>query len=807
MKYRILLFLSLFLCPNVYGQLNPYDYNADESRYPDDPLSFEGEELFRVPLKTKVDIFDRMARYNFSAVKHTVRGYQTRVDRSFVSNIEITPLLSQYQDYSLLANLRQSRLRNENSRGITSGGLSGVGEMEWFSAITSTMPDTKRVALSLSNRKSRYRARFAGAEFGEGWGVGLVGSMATGRDADIDGVFNSEANLLLSGEYCLTDGHTLYGVFSGGISQSGGRSYTTQRAFDLAGDNLYNPSWGYYDGDVRNSKVYDKCRPFTMVSYEGQLSDATTLTASVAYRFGKSSYSALGWSNAEVPYPDYYSKLESPHLSDAWAYGDTDITQINWAQMYDANQNTPNAVYWLEKRVEDTRDLQLAVSARSVVGDDLVFDYGVRMRTENTSFYKEMKDLLGGRTIFDRDPFVETQDGVEKRNVYNNVRNPQRLIGKDDKFGHNYTLSAKRQEGFVAAAYSGTDFGISGGLEIGKTSMQRDGKYEKEIYAGAKSYGKSRKAEFDTYALNLSFGYYISPRQSIRLAGYAGASAPEYGAVFLSPQSTNMLAGAPEVYKTYSLESAYRLTSGPLDFGVSLYHTKISGHSSVSYYYDELAAEKCYSDMLVTGADMTYTGVELAASYEITNRFRASAIAAYMRNRYASDAAVTILDDVSKVAYVEKATSNIDGFRVGGSPELLASVELEYNARNWIVSMSCNYMGERYLTPTPLRRMERAYGKVATDNAFRNFVGQEKLDDACTVDMFILKSFEISGRWLTATLSVKNLLGSKDIVYNGYEQNRVRNYDNGAAAVYRPFDSKYLYSYPRSYYLSLSYRF
>ncbi len=75
------------------------------------------------------------------------------------------------------------------------------------------------------------------------------------------------------------------------------------------------------------------------------------------------------------------------------------------------------------------------------------------------------------------------------------------------------------------------------------------------------------------------------------------------------------------------------------------------------------------------------------------------------------------------------------------------------------------------------------------------------------MNLFLLRSFPVNRGTLTILASVNNLLGDTEIVYNGYEQMRI--VKNGTAPNYnwKPFPSKYLYGYGRTWYVSLSYSF
>jgi OPA family sugar phosphate sensor protein UhpC-like MFS transporter len=67
--------------------------------------------------------------------------------------------------------------------------------------------------------------------------------------------------------------------------------------------------------------------------------------------------------------------------------------------------------------------------------------------------------------------------------------------------------------------------------------------------------------------------------------------------------------------------------------------------------------------------------------------------------------------------------------------------------------------------------------------------------------------FRVGAGRLSATLSVKNLLGSRNIVYDGYEPSRIRNYYSGEQHIFLPQDDVLTYAYPRTLYAVISWKF
>ena len=146
---------------------------------------------------------------------------------------------------------------------------------------------------------------------------------------------------------------------------------------------------------------------------------------------------------------------------------------------------------------------------------------------------------------------------------------------------------------------------------------------------------------------------------------------------------------------------------------------------------------------------------------------------------------------------------------VGGAPQLCGTAAITYlDYKGWAASCSVQAVAARYVDPSFVRRTERvARQAAALEEMYRRFVDQQRLGDAVTVDASVSRWFRAGRSRIVATLSVRNLLGSRDIVHSGYESSRIRRYAGGARTVYAPHEDVITYAYPRTYYCVVSWKF
>ena len=146
---------------------------------------------------------------------------------------------------------------------------------------------------------------------------------------------------------------------------------------------------------------------------------------------------------------------------------------------------------------------------------------------------------------------------------------------------------------------------------------------------------------------------------------------------------------------------------------------------------------------------------------------------------------------------------------VGGAPQLCGTAAITYlDYKGWAATCSVQAVAARYVDPSFVRRTERVARQAAmSEEMYGRFVDRQRLDDAVTVDASVSRWFRAGRSRIVATLSVRNLLGDRDIVRSGYESSRIRRRTVGAQTVYTPHEDIVTYAYPRTYYCVLSWKF
>jgi len=783
--------------------------------------------LFYLPVESSYDVFSQISRFGFSAVRYWRRGYDPGLAGGYyVNGIDLGDPLSGWLNYPLLMALRRTGRRDSHTPGLQSGDrlMGGLCRISEYSMQPSLVRDGFSAEIYGSDRRHRLGGRISvAAPFGKEWKYAVSASFRDGRDGHIRGVFTEELNVGVALEKRFyKETHTLSLFVMAAVSRQGYPSAATQECFDLRNDPLYNPSWGFWDGKEMSARERRNRQPFALLVYKNPLAERTSLEISLAALGGRNSYSRLGWYQAQNPFPDYYRHLPSfvqgnapdayePLLA-AWRTGDPAWTQLNWAEIVYVNKVGAHygdpATYVLADQVEQLRNLQLFASLSHSLNRRLDVTGGIRLRRDRSRCFREVRNLLGADYLLDIDPYL-IDDEVYGNCLWNDMRNPGRQVKEGGRFGYDYAM---RYDSYGASAqlrYSDNRFRFSAGIEGVGVSFLREGFYEKELYPGEASFGKSPKINLLSYDAKMSAGYAFSPRRRLDLSVKIAETPPACSRVFLSPEYRNQTIDKQECMQIMASELNYYLSLNPLRLKIAGFWTCTRRESDIFQYYDDLA--RAYCNMVLTGINKCYYGVELGAEVRFTPRLLMNLAASTASYTYESNPAVDLYLDMDGTPLVIAGKSSMRGYRIGSTPQRVAAVELKYSAaKGWYITASWNWMGERYVQSNPLRRMPRVLALAGSEEAFAQLAGQERLAEAAVVNLFVYKflRFKKGGRNnFFAMASVNNLLGRTDIRYSGYEPMRLERIGTNANQTYRPFANKYLYAYGRTFYASVGCRF
>ena len=435
-----LLFL-LFPCAAAaqYPGDEYYPYAEREERR---ELLTTDSTIFYRAVQSPSDLYGLRTGFNLPQVALRRRGLDYTLERTSLMGVAVS--------YRYLAALRLLGAEEQRYAGLAAapGEPAAAGGMRAFRFSDGEPLQPFLASVRFTDRNYLVGAKAAvSASPGDGWRISAALDVRTGRDMHVEGVFTNAVTAGLRLARRFGEGHELSVLCIVPPSVRGTRLSSSEEAFTLTGDRLYNPAWGWQDGRVRNSRVRRETVPLALAAYAVPLSASTSLAATLAAEAGVAKYSMLDWYDARTPMPDNYRYLPSytgdRETEQAWLARDPRYTQIDWDELIRQNRMAGgHAVYALEDRVERLCNLAFDASFATEADARLTLRYGVSLRRENTRSYKQMRDLLGAGYVTDIDRFL-IDDDTYGNLLQNDLRHPGRTVREGDRFGYDYALTLR----------------------------------------------------------------------------------------------------------------------------------------------------------------------------------------------------------------------------------------------------------------------------------------------------------------------------------------------------------------------------
>ena len=801
------LFLVIMLCISWAAMAQHRGEEYDNRQYSDiaeqEPILSDTLLFYRI-LHRPTDLYGEITAFNFSFIEFARRGIPHYAHPTLIDNITVRSA-----NNAILRNLGLTNIVQPTAeQGYTAGSTHYLTtEGVPLSSARTSLFFTGKGYLGGIRATAHHLLR-------RGWSISAHIAARGGNSLYVDGEsLNSiEAGIRLSHD--LRSGDKLSIILATTLARRGIRSGTTREAFTLIGDNLYNPTWGYQAGERRNARERGECVPMMVASYHRQLSERTELLASIGGEWGKTTNTSLGWYGAATPRPDNYRLLPSYYtdltvaraVEEVWRRADSRYTQIDWAELYTINAMAGGeARYALERRTSRIAHGEISASFRTAIDNDISLRYGVRAAINASRNYKVVGDLLGADHLTDIDYYL-VDDDTYSLNLQNDLRHPNRRATKGDRFGYDYTLVERELSLYASATYQTERWSIEAYASLGSHATHRNGHFEKEIYPAEHSYGKSRTIRLSPYTLSTSAGYTFSPQHHISLTASLSRQAPYASSLWLNPQYNNRTIDNPSLEQHFTIDASYKYRSAKADITASAFLHSTTSATNTLRAYDDLSATFC--DIVTSDISTLSYGVEFASEIRLSSHWRTTLSLGAGNYIYTNNPTITLFADTDNTL-ISQSRSEMQSCHIGGVPHISGSAEITYlDYSGWACSVGVNVAALRYVEPAFTRRSERVARQSATsEEIFREFISQEQLGDAATLDASLSRWFNIGQSRLSLTLSVKNLLGKRDIVYGGYESARIRHYRSGAQHIYRPQDNIVTYAYPRTIYFTTSWRF
>lgn len=781
-------------------------------------------------LSSSKDVYANIASYTFSPMRFKMRGYDSEYSDTYLNGVQMNDMISGYGVWSLWGGLNDATRNQESTVGIETGNYSfgNIGGVVNIDTRASNYRPGIKVSYSNSNRtySNRVMATYSTGLMNNGWAFTASMSRRWGDHGYVEGVFYDAWAGFIAAEKKFNHRHTLAFTALASPTERGVASGATQEAYDLTGNNYYNPNIGYQNGKLRNARVRDNFEPVFVLNHYWNINDKNKLTTSAGFRFGKNGYSALNWYDAPDPRPDYYRNLPSyyskmttpPNLAAAeqitalWKNGNA--RYIDFDRLYNVNYNSQDVIkdadgnvvaqgtrskYIIEDRRTDQKQFNLNMLLNSEINKNISINGGLQFRWNKTANFKTIKDLMGGDFWYDIDQFAERDFKNDIDKIQSDLNNPYRVVRKGDKYGYDYDANILNGSVWGMANFSYQKIDFYAGADVGYTSFFRDGKYRKGLFPDD-SYGKSKSHNFLNYGLKGGFTYKINGRHYITGNVAYMQRAPYFRDAYISPRTRDAVINGLKEGQVFSVDGSYIVRTPVVKARITGFYTYMNNQTKTMSFYDDYY--RSFGNYIMTGIAQSHAGVEVGVEYKILPVLTAQGAFSYGNYQYQSNPIyLQTIDNTGDILGEGKVYWK--GGKVSGTPQTAASIGLTYNApKYWWIGVNGNYFGRSYIDMNPILRTEQ----VRTDLG-EETIRQEEFADGLTMDLFAGVSFRIAYKYfLSINLSVSNVLNNKELKSGGFEQLRVST-DKESNKYARPFDPKYFYMYGANYFANVTFRF
>lgn len=756
------------------------------------------------------NIYYKFTRYGYSPLYSNYRGVGSRYQETYINSLPMNDLIRGGFSFSQLGGMTSRAFRNNTSTiglGASAYGFGGISGSQNFNTITDTYAPGFNGSLSYTNSNYNYRAMatYSSGLTDNGFALTISAIGRYSKEGVVPGTFYNSGGLFVSLEKVFDKKNSLTMTLWGAPTQYANGKATVQEVYDLVGDNLYNPTWGWQSGKKRSDNIREKFDPTAMLTWLHK-GEKTTLTTSAAFRWTSFARTRLNYYKANDPKPDYYKNLPSyfiygqdtpewglyDYYTNLWENNIGGIQQIDWDAMYLANHlnNIQNQSLPADQKKGSSYIQQMEHSKQFnfIVGstlnhrftDNITFQAGLNFNYTRSSDYMTIKDLLGGEFWVDVDPFSDRDMYDPSANtdiLQNDLDHPNRKVVKGDRFGYDYNIHAMKLQAWVQNQHKYAHWDINYGASFSWEEFYRFG-HMRNGRAPENSLGKSKTLDFEDFAVKAGVTYKLDGRNFFTVQAQYSTDAPLISDVYISPRIKDTTIKDPKSQKTISVDAQYNWNYRRFRGSIGAYFINMDDAVERMGFYDESLNTFC--NFALNGVKRQYKGIELGMAYKILPSLTASFAGTYAKFQYKNNPMG--MRSVENGLYADtEQTVYLKNYTCTSTPQLAFNIALDWQApKMFFVNVNASYLADYYVKLAyPYHEQMPGMWEVANNTEevealMEAYADQPKLDNQWVLNASVGKLIYINRSLsLNLNLSVSNILNNKDLVINAFQQSRV----------------------------------
>ena len=765
------------------------------------------------------DPFTQAASFGWTASRFRERGYESEYNQGFINGLSFNDAARGRFNYSITGGLNNAFRNRSTSHGLAPASFT-LGDVGGASNVNTEAKDyapgfRASVAYTNSNYKWRGIVLYSTGLRSNGWAMtlGAIGRYA--GEGIVPGSFYNSWGYFLALEKVFNSRHRLALTTFGAPTKRANNSATFVEAYQLAGNYLYNTNWGWQEGKKRSARVTETFDPTVILNWIWTPKMGTELNTAIGFHKSFYSTSALNWYNSADPRPDYYRYLPSyyrasdPTVADELEYlwrTDESKRQINWDEIYQVNylnnymsEKTgveKGSSYILEKRHSNQFNWLFNTNLNMRLNKILTLQGGLNANYSRSSYYKTLKDLLGGRYWSDVDQYAERDFPGDAEMLQNDLDNPNRAIYVGDRFGYDYNINSFAANLWAQNVFNTAHWDFNYGASVSYTQFQRDG-HMRNGRAPENSKGKGVSHDFVNFSLKGGFIYKLDGRNNFAGHLFFGTKAPQYYNAYISPRIKDDVIDNLKSATILSGDLSYIWNYRRFRGSITGFWTEFWDMTERTSFYDDL--NSTFINYAMTGVKKEHKGVEIGASYKLTANLTVKAAANFARYQYKNRPTGVRSFENGSQADVTR-TVYLKNYYVAGTPQEAYLLGFNWQGpKSWFVEVSGTYTNRAYIQLSPVRHevladlYQFADSEQDLQEKMKALGDQEKLNEAFLVNLSIGKFIRLSRKVsLNLNLNINNLFNNMQVQTGGYQQGRfdTKDYTNTTTK----FPNKYYYA-------------
>ena len=767
------------------------------------------------------DVYYQAANYKFSTMRFRLRGYEQQWQSGYVNGFNFNDAMRGRFNFSMFGGMTSSAFRNrttEIGQAAAPYGYGSIGGSNNVTTYASEYAPGWKGNLSYTNSNYMLRAmlQYSTGLNKHGWAftASIIGRYAP--EGVIEGTFYNSFGYFLSLQKVFNDKHSLNISTWGAPTQRATNAAATQEAYDLAGSNLYNPSWGYLNGKKKSSRIVESFDPTVLVNWIWKPKMGVQLNTGAGFRSSNYSSSAIQFYMAPDPKPDYYRNLPSyfkptadrdlepdlfaaqlaqqQYVTDWWG-GDKAHRQINWDNIYQANllnrtqfDRDPELVgqstYILENRHSNFNAYMLNSTLDHRLSDILTMQGGLSVNFTDAHYYKTIRNLLGGEFWRDIDNFSERDFAGDVNIMQNDLDNPDRKVRKGDKFGYDYYIRDINGRLWLQNQIVTRHWNVDYAAEFSVTSFWRHGMMRNGRAPGGvdengrelpMSKGKGETHTFANFGVKAGATYKLDGRNYFTAHVGYGTRAPMPNDAYVSPRTKDTPMGDLRSERYLAADLSYTWNYKNFRGSLTGFYTKMwDGMKRTGFYDYDLNSFMNYA---MTRMDTEFKGIELGMQYKILSNLSVSAAGTLASYQYKNDPiGVRSYENGSEADVVRRVY--LKNYHIGGTPQQAVSFAVNYNVKQWFFEVNTQWFGDAYfdISPTRHEEMPGLWKFCFTEEEYKErrdqITYQDKLNSEWVMNLSVGKVIYTKFGSVNINLNVNNLLNNRNIQTGGWQEGK-----------------------------------